>query len=342
MSYRRGLELPINLIIILVVAFFIFTLIIGFVPRLLGGSLGKFGQIASYTSASDVNNAKAVCMNWADSARINSGSPQQFLTSTYCTKRVGVPVPTGCWPSGVNAGSNGEWYHPCGGEGVSQSECGPTLMDWKPDYDAQSSASGTVGVYASDPGMVSTDRDYAKSKPFDRDLCLYIPNGVKFTAALSCWDPYIGVSLSGVVINVGTNSYECGVYTFGVEIFKSNNGEYPIITTRPDYISDTGYYSDTEINEPDVDLDGDGIKCSGDPDNSKWCDLNGNDKVNTTDTIPAQFTKVTMCACKDLTNSREGEYTDYYIYWNGKIWHCRVIEDYLAGSARGVGKCITA
>ena len=77
MNKKRGLELPINLIIILVVAFFIFTLVIGFVRRLLGGTLGKFGKIAAYTQANSLASAVSTCQTWCESAK-QSMSPEEF------------------------------------------------------------------------------------------------------------------------------------------------------------------------------------------------------------------------------------------------------------------------
>lgn len=343
---KRGLELPINLLIILVVAFFIFTLIIGFVPRLLGGSLGKLGRISSYVTANSLQGAISTCQTWAESASTSSSSPQQFLTSTYCTKRVGVPVKSGCWPSSVNAGSDGEWYHNCGGGGVSLGQCGAEITNWNKDALEGSCKSR----YACDPGFVSSDNDYSSEKK-DGDLCFYVPTGVKYSAALPCWDPMIGIKLDGVLINSGEVTFNCGVKTFYVHI--SKDGKYILLATPNAYgiqITDTGQATATIQELTNCNGKGCDSVNGCDFDNNKKtddlekeiCDLNNDGSIPTNAPTGEQFsfTEVSMCACKDETDSVEGEYSIYEIYYRGKIWKCYIIEK--PSSSYGYGKCLTS
>jgi len=219
---RRALELPINIIIILVIVFFVFTIVVGFVPKLLGGTLGKLGRISAYTQANSVTAAQSTCQTWCETAK-QASSPQQFLTSTYCTKKIAIPASNGCWPSPVNAGGRGEWLHPCGGSTVSETQCGARITNFDENY------KGNNNMKSYDPGCVSAD-DLYKECTTDNDLCVFVPAGLKVNIPTNCWGTPIETPCDTVIF-VGDKTYDCGVRRFYVKVdkgkvtlFHSNNG----------------------------------------------------------------------------------------------------------------------
>jgi len=94
MSYKRGIEIPISIVLFAIVGLMVFTILLGFIPKVIGGLLGAFLGQTSAMQAQSLDDARGICQEWCANAKLAS-SPERFLNSKYCKSLVAIPASGG-------------------------------------------------------------------------------------------------------------------------------------------------------------------------------------------------------------------------------------------------------
>jgi len=92
-NMRRSIELPISVVLFAIIGLMVFSILLGFIPKVLGSLLGGFMSSVSATKAQSIEEARAICQQWCSLAKTSS-TPEKFLNSDFCTKYVAIPSQT--------------------------------------------------------------------------------------------------------------------------------------------------------------------------------------------------------------------------------------------------------
>ncbi len=91
---KKGIEIPISIVLFAIVGLMVFTILLGFIPKVIGGLLGAFLGQTSATKAQSIDDARGICQQWCAEAKMAT-SPEEFLKSNYCTNLIAVPTQGG-------------------------------------------------------------------------------------------------------------------------------------------------------------------------------------------------------------------------------------------------------
>ena len=218
MKFKRGIEIPISIVLFAIVGLMVFTILLGFIPRVIGGLLGAFLGQTSAMKAQSLDDARGICQQWCAAAKMAT-SPQRFLDSKYCKSLVAVPSTGGsaCLIQSIPNNWDGRVYISglylnVSGSCTRITGLNNSLSNIKYDSGCNGNAIKSINVYCGREAdkikcNIIFDNVPTKSIPI-KQVCL----AYNYTGSLPNKDEYIMIVSfnsypSSTTVNIGSKSY---------------------------------------------------------------------------------------------------------------------------------------
>src|SRR3989344_4987580 len=89
---KRAQGLPLNLIVLAIIAALVLVLIIAFTVGGAGSTFSRIFKVSTSTTGEEIDSVRAACRNACNNAELSITGSSQWATADYCKKRFNLDV----------------------------------------------------------------------------------------------------------------------------------------------------------------------------------------------------------------------------------------------------------